>query len=546
MYVGIDMGTNSVGLAVADENYNLYRVKGKDFWSSRLFDEAHTAEERRINRISRRRRQREVARQGILRELFSDAINQVDEGFFARLDESKYHMEDREIQQPYALFADTGYTDKKYYKDYPTIFHLRNELLHPIRDRYDVRLVYLAIANMFKHRGHFLNETLDVQKMSSNAEDVYQQFLEVAAMYSIEFPVNIDVDELVNIISEKGESRSKHLENVCQYLGVSKKEKQEYEILKLLCGMTGVLFNIYGKDAIDEENKKFSLNFRDSNYEEKEAEALELLGEEYFELIEVTKELHDISVLSTIIKGHQYLSEARVESYEEHKKDLDMLQHVIKKYDKKAYDEMFRVMKEGNYSALAEEFKGKKVTELKVCIPFIPPKSTVKINGFRYYLGGKSGNSIYLNNIEPLYLSLQDEEYLRKIMKAIDKADYEECDQEGCAIITKDKNFALFKTLILKLSGNPYRFNKWNICKILEKKEDIFRKLELERQCFVINQIICWINSATQNVNLKDIKGSEHAGTQLLNKKISECKEAILIHQSVTGMYERKIDLLKI
>ena len=31
MYVGIDMGTNSVGMAVTDENYNLYRVKGKDF-----------------------------------------------------------------------------------------------------------------------------------------------------------------------------------------------------------------------------------------------------------------------------------------------------------------------------------------------------------------------------------------------------------------------------------------------------------------------------------------------------------------------------------
>ena len=28
MYVGIDMGTSSVGIAVADENYNLYRVKG--------------------------------------------------------------------------------------------------------------------------------------------------------------------------------------------------------------------------------------------------------------------------------------------------------------------------------------------------------------------------------------------------------------------------------------------------------------------------------------------------------------------------------------
>ena len=37
MYVGIDMGTNSVGMAVTDEEYNLYRVKGKDFWCSRLF-----------------------------------------------------------------------------------------------------------------------------------------------------------------------------------------------------------------------------------------------------------------------------------------------------------------------------------------------------------------------------------------------------------------------------------------------------------------------------------------------------------------------------
>ena len=351
MYVGIDMGTNSVGMAVTDENYNLYRVKGKDFWCSRLFGEAHTAVERRTNRISRRRRQREVARQGVLRELFSDEINKVDEGFFARLDESKYHMEDRDNQQPYALFADSGYTDKNYFNDYPTIFHLRNELLHPTKDAYDVRLVYLAIANMFKHRGHFLSETLDMDKITSSAEEVYQLLVESAMMYGVELPENIDVEKLVNIVGEKGVSRSKHLENISVYLGVSKRNKQAYEILKLICGMSGILFNVYGEGIIDEENKKFSLNFRDSNYEEKEGQALELLGDEYFELIEVIKELHDIGVLSSIIKGHKYLSESRVELYEEHKKDLDMLQGVMKKYDMKAYNEMFRVMKEGNYSA---------------------------------------------------------------------------------------------------------------------------------------------------------------------------------------------------
>lgn len=351
MYVGIDMGTNSVGLAVTDENYNLYRVKGKDFWCSRLFEDAHTAEERRTNRIARRRRQREVERQGILRELFADEIGKIDEGFFARLDESKYYMEDRDVQQPYALFADTGYTDKDYYKDYPTIFHLRSDLIHQSKTSYDVRLVYLAIANMFKHRGHFLNDSLDLQKIALNAEEVYQKLVEVTAMYSLEFPTDVHVEKMLDILSEKGISRSKHLENVSKYLGISKKEKQAYEILKLVCGMTGVLLNIYGKDVIDEEHKKFSLNFRDSKFEEKRDEALEFLGDDYFELIEVVKEFHDISMLSTVIKGHQYLSEARVELYEEHKKDLDMLQRIIKKYDKKAYDEMFRVMQEGNYSA---------------------------------------------------------------------------------------------------------------------------------------------------------------------------------------------------
>lgn len=351
MYIGIDMGTNSVGMAVTDENYHLYRVKGKDFWCSRIFEEGKTAAERRTNRISRRRRQREVARIGSLRELFFNEISKIDEGFFARLDESKYHLEDRENQQPYALFADTDYTDKDYFTEYPTIFHLRNELLHPVKEKYDVRLVYLAISNMFKHRGHFLNETLDIDKLILSAEEAYQCLVESAMMYSIELPTSIDIEKLMDLIGEKGISRTKHLENVSQYLGVSKKDKQAYEILKLICGMTGVLYVIYGNTVIHEENKKFSLNFRDGNYEEKENQALELLGDEYFGLIEVIKEFHDLGVLSAIRKEQNYLSEARVALYEEHKNDLDMLQHVIKKYDKKAYDEMFRVMKERNYSA---------------------------------------------------------------------------------------------------------------------------------------------------------------------------------------------------
>ena len=57
-YLGLDVGTNSVGWAVTDESYNLLKLKGKSAWGVRLFDEANTAEKRRKDRSNRRRKKR--------------------------------------------------------------------------------------------------------------------------------------------------------------------------------------------------------------------------------------------------------------------------------------------------------------------------------------------------------------------------------------------------------------------------------------------------------------------------------------------------------
>lgn len=57
-YVGLDIGTNSVGWAVTDTQYNILRKKGKSMWGVRLFEEAKTAAERRTARTNRRRLQR--------------------------------------------------------------------------------------------------------------------------------------------------------------------------------------------------------------------------------------------------------------------------------------------------------------------------------------------------------------------------------------------------------------------------------------------------------------------------------------------------------
>lgn len=56
---------------------------------------------------------------------------------------------------PYAIFADHDYTDKNYHKQFPTIYHLRKWLMET-SDTPDIRLVYLAMHHLVKHRGHFL------------------------------------------------------------------------------------------------------------------------------------------------------------------------------------------------------------------------------------------------------------------------------------------------------------------------------------------------------------------------------------------------------
>lgn len=51
-YIGIDLGTSSVGWAVTDQNYKILKYKDKNLWGTRLFEEGQTAQARREKRIS--------------------------------------------------------------------------------------------------------------------------------------------------------------------------------------------------------------------------------------------------------------------------------------------------------------------------------------------------------------------------------------------------------------------------------------------------------------------------------------------------------------
>ena len=153
-YLGLDVGSASVGWAATDINYKLLRKNKKRLWGARLFEEAKTAADRRSFRAGRRRLARRRWRISLLEELFAKEVSKNDPNFFLRLKESKYHFEDKSLMNEYLLFNDKDYTDKDYYKEYPTIYHLRSSLM--TEENPDIRKVYLAIHSMLKNRGHFL------------------------------------------------------------------------------------------------------------------------------------------------------------------------------------------------------------------------------------------------------------------------------------------------------------------------------------------------------------------------------------------------------
>ncbi|MDD6347159.1 MAG: type II CRISPR RNA-guided endonuclease Cas9 [Lachnospiraceae bacterium] len=341
-YLGLDMGTSSVGWCVTDPQYHLLRKKGKDLWGVRLFQEAQTSADRRVNRTNRRRRQREVARLGYVRDIFADAVNAVDPGFFLRLDESRFFEEDKSVKTRFSLFSGKDYTDKEYYDQYPTIFHLRKALIESTEPK-DVRLVFLAVLNIFKHRGHFLNDNLDADGIG-NLADIYAELISMTDR----FPETVDLSRLEEILTSKKISNKERSEQLVHLFGIEKRSR-EAELIKLICGLKGILYKAF--DGIDEEYKGFALSFREEWAPETIDLLNQLLSDEDRDLLMQLKKIHDWGQLNGIMQGQSYLSYARVASFEKHKHDLAILKKVYKAYGQGKYNGMFRIMAENNYSA---------------------------------------------------------------------------------------------------------------------------------------------------------------------------------------------------
>ena len=343
-FLGLDMGTGSLGWAVTNDKYEVLRKHGKSLWGVRLFESANTAKERRAFRTARRRLDRRNWRLQILQELFAEEIVKIDPGFYLRMKESKYYPEDKTDLEgkcpelPYALFVDVNFTDKDYHKQFPTIYHLRKMLMET-EGTPDIRLVYLAFHHILKHRGHFL--------LSGNINEVkdfkatFSQMIKNVETEELDFELTIDDEEysfIETVLKDRGTTKSSKKTQLCKRLGA--KSACEKGILNLIVGGKVKLKDIFNNSDF-EECERSAISFSDNGYDDYIGVVEAELGEQYY-IIESAKAVYDWAVLADILKDSQSISEAKVKIYEKHKKDLAYLKEITKKYlPKEEYNRVF-------------------------------------------------------------------------------------------------------------------------------------------------------------------------------------------------------------
>ena len=359
-FVGLDIGTNSVGWAVTNKSYELLKFKSHKMWGSRLFEEGESAVARRGFRSMRRRLERRKLRLKLLEELFADTMAQVDPTFFMRLRESKYHYEDKTTghKSKHILFIDEDYTDQDYFTEYPTIYHLRKDLMENGTD--DIRKLFLAVHHILKYRGNFLYEGATFNSNASTLDDVVAQAIENITFNC--FDAKASISSIGEILMEQGKTKSdkaKAIERLvdtyiipdaANNLGKPQKEKtkEDKKSLKafanLVLGLSANLTDLFGSvEDLDEDLKK--LQIVGDTYDEKRDELAKAWGDE-IHIIDDCKSVYDAIILMAIKEPGLTISQSKVKAYEKHKSDLVVLKSLLK-VNRNIYNTMFNSDEKG-------------------------------------------------------------------------------------------------------------------------------------------------------------------------------------------------------
>ena len=401
---------------------------------------------------------RRKVRIDLLQEIFDPVVSQKDASFFIRLNESDLHLEDKSVKSDYPLFNDKGFTDKEYYKKFPTIYHLRYHLLN--NEEKDIRLIYLACHHLIKYRGHFLFPNFNTNRGCSGFENKLKEINEFLLEQSFEklFVENNLENSLDSIINDKSKSDKQQWDEIKEKLNPTN-DKKLNSVFTAIRGNKISLSKIWedldeAEKEIKEELKDFK--FSSDKYEECLIHAEEILNDDQLTLLELLKQFYDLIQLNRIVAGSSSIAEAMVHRYEEHKADLKLLKKFIKTHLPDEYDKMFRknidFVDKGHIHASYVNYVGSNITHNRkstshstMCVDKNKEPVTADYSDFLKYtkaLLEKAGNVAKTSEEYLILLDKIEQESLCKIHNTQENSyiPYQLQEAELKAILKKQQN----------------------------------------------------------------------------------------------------------
>ena len=171
----------------------------------------------------------------------------------------------------------------------------------------------------------------------------------------------------------------------------------------------------------------------------------------------------------------------------------------------------------------------------------------LELNGERLNITGRSADQILYKHFYQLAVDKGYEQYIKNIDKYIAR-----CSAANTELpiriydgISKDGNVELFDWFCEKLKTKVYYALFANMLTDMENNRDKFCSFSELEQCKLLMEILKAFKCDRQCPSFKALNGKGTVGIVRNNKKLSGMESAYIVNQSVTGLYEIKVDLLK-
>lgn len=295
-------------------------------------------------RGTRRRIERRKERINILQSLMLDDMEKEYPNFFPMLRETSKTKEDKNNDsingKKYNLFSELEFSDPIYYKKYPTIYHLRRELVES-KEKHDLRLIYLAVHHIIKYRGNFLYEG----ELNNNNNEIAESINELIDFIKNTLEINCtsEAEEIQNILKDKTKSKGQKKDLIIEFFDYEKDEKAI--ITGIVNAILGYKFDVNKIFDINIENPNISFSKEIPN----EEEIKESLQDQAY-IYDLLLKIYNWFILQDILQGNSSISTAFINKYDKYKVDLNNIKNLYRKYLKNEYNNMFRKEKDNSYA----------------------------------------------------------------------------------------------------------------------------------------------------------------------------------------------------